>query len=162
MQSVPILITDCPPMIFADGAYDGKPQAVAFYLFRRMVEAVEYQPGIQRRLIGGVRYCKFPVRHGKVYFTSRAVVSDGIDHKVVHEAFQQGAVGADGQAAVRELFIEENVARDAFQKRRLLFEEAGQVDVLHLSVLAVVYLGKQQQVAVQPGEAGDVFIKGPV
>ena len=27
---------------------------VAFYLFRRTVEAVEYQPGIQRRLIGGV------------------------------------------------------------------------------------------------------------
>lgn len=75
-------------MIFADGTYDGKPQPVAFYLFRRTVETVEYQPSIQRRLIRGVRYRKFPARHGKVDFTSRAVVSDGVDHKVVHEAFQ--------------------------------------------------------------------------
>ena len=88
MHSFLVPITDCPPMIFADGTYDGKPQAVAFYLFRQTVEAVEYQPGIQRRLIGGVRYRKFPARHGKVYFASRAVVSDGVDLKVVHEAFQ--------------------------------------------------------------------------
>ena len=53
---ISILILHFPPMIFADGTYDGKPQPVAFYLFRRTVEAVEYQPGIQRRFIGGVRY----------------------------------------------------------------------------------------------------------
>ena len=53
---ISILILHFPPMIFADGTDDGKPQAVAFYLFRRTVEAVEYQPGIQFGFIGGVRY----------------------------------------------------------------------------------------------------------
>ena len=88
MYALFVPIADRPPVIFADGTDDGKPQAVALHFFRRTVEAVEYQPGIQRRFVGGVRYRKFPTRHGKVYFASRAVVSDGIDHKVVHEAFQ--------------------------------------------------------------------------
>ena len=54
MHSFLVPITDRPPMIFADGAYDGKPQPVALHLFRRTVEAVEYQPGIQFGFIGGV------------------------------------------------------------------------------------------------------------
>lgn len=85
---ISILILHFPPMIFADGTDDGKPQAVAFYFFRRTVEAVEDLPPVQRRLVGRVRYGQFPARHGEVDFASRPVVADGIDHKVVHEAFQ--------------------------------------------------------------------------
>lgn len=82
-----VAITDRPPVVFADGTDDGEPQPVALHLFGRTVEAVEDLPPIQHRLVGRVRYGQFPARHGEVDFASRTVVSDGIDHEVVHEAF---------------------------------------------------------------------------
>ena len=86
-------------------------------------------------------------------------MAHGIYHKVIDEAFQQGAVGADGQVAVLELFVEEDVARDALQERGQFVEEAGQADVLRLPVLAVVYLGEQEEVAVQAGQAVRVLVQ---
>lgn len=82
-----VAIADRPPVVFADGTDDGEPQPVALHLFGRTVEAVEDLPPVQRRLVGRVRYGQFPARYGEVDFASRAVVSDGIDHEVVHEAF---------------------------------------------------------------------------
>ena len=51
-----VAITDRPPVVFADGTDDGEPQSVALHLFGRTVEAVEYLPPVQRRLVGRVRY----------------------------------------------------------------------------------------------------------
>ena len=153
-----VAIGDRPPVIFTDGADDGKAQAVAFHLLGRAVEAVEDEAGVQGGFIGGVRHRQLPARYKEIDFTFRAVVADGIDHEVVYKAFQQRAVGADGQGTVGELFVEEEVARNALQERGQLVEEAGQADVLHLPVLAVVYLGEQEQIAVQAGQAVGVLV----
>ena len=154
-----VAIRHRPSMVSADGTDDDKLQTVALHLFGRAVEAVEYQLLVQGGLVGRVCYRQFLVRHGEADFSLRAVVADGVYHEVVNEAFQQGAVGADGQGAVREVFVEKDVAHDALQERGQLVKDARQADVLRLPVPAVVYPGEQEQVAVQPSKAAGILVE---
>ena len=88
VHSFPVAILYGPTVVLTNGTDDGKPKTVAFRSLRGTVEAVEDEPCIQCGFIGGVCYCQSPSLDGKIDLTFRAVVADGVDHKIIDKAFE--------------------------------------------------------------------------
>lgn len=71
-----ISVPHFPAVIYADGLHDGQSEPAAGSFLRRTIEAVEYQPGIQGWLVGGVRYYEPPAGQDDGYLPVRTVVTD--------------------------------------------------------------------------------------